>query len=66
MRQQFNPKEGGNQMPWKADDATNHTHKADTPKKRRMWAKIANDNRKIHGDDARAIREANAAIERMK
>lgn len=53
-------------MPWKADDATRHTHVADTPKKKKIWAKVANDVRKQFGNDARAIKEANAAVARMK
>jgi len=53
-------------MPWKSSDATSHTKKANTPKKKRAWAKIANSWLKGHpDDDAGAIRRANAAIAAM-
>ena len=51
-------------MPWKPKDAVKHTHQADTPEKRRRWAKIANLVLKQTGDEARAIREANAVMRR--
>lgn len=49
-------------MPWSADDAREHTKKASTPKLRRLWAEVANRELAEHGDDARAIRAANAAV----
>ena len=29
-------------MPWTAEEAERHTKKADSPKRQRMWAEIAN------------------------
>lgn len=49
-------------MPWTAADATRHTHKADTPKRQRQWADVANSELAKHGDDARAIRAANSVV----
>jgi uncharacterized protein YdaT len=51
-------------MPWTAEDAERHTKKADTPKRQRMWAEIANSVLAETGDEGRAIREANAAVGR--
>lgn len=53
-------------MPWRAREATQHTHLASTPKKKRLWARIANQQLEEHGDDARAIRVANAAVSGIK
>jgi hypothetical protein len=52
-------------MPWTADDAERHTHKATTPELKELWAKIANESLERDGDEGRAIREANAAIARQ-
>ncbi len=49
-------------MPWTADDAERHTKKADSPKRQRMWAEIANSVLADTGDEGRSIREANAAV----
>jgi hypothetical protein len=49
-------------MPWTAADAERHTHLADTPAKKRQWAHVANNVLQQTGDDARAIRAANAAV----
>ena len=49
-------------MPWTAEDAERHTKKADSPKRQRMWAEIANSVLTETGDEGRAIREANAAV----
>lgn len=49
-------------MPWKPKDATKHTKKADTPEKRRRWAKIANHSLERGQSEASAIRQANAAV----
>jgi hypothetical protein len=51
-------------MPWTADDAERHTHKANTPELQALWAKVANEALERTGDEARAIREANAVIAR--
>lgn len=50
-------------MPWTPSDGpSRHTKKADTPKKRRQWADIANAELKKTGDDAKAIRIANGVV----
>ncbi len=51
-------------MPWTADDAERHTHKADTPSLQELWAKVANETLDRTGDEGRAIREANAVVAR--
>jgi hypothetical protein len=53
-------------MPWTADDAERHTHKADTRELQELWATIANETLERTGDDARAIREANAVVARQE
>jgi hypothetical protein len=55
---------GAAEMPWTPDDAERHTHKATTWELKELWAKIANDRLERTGDEARAIREANAVIAR--
>ncbi|HVY13610.1 MAG TPA: hypothetical protein VHB27_00180 [Rhodopila sp.] len=52
-------------MPWTADDAERHTHKATTRELQELWAQIANDCLERTGDEGRAIREANAVIARQ-
>ena len=42
-------------MPWTAEDAERHTKKADSPKRQRMWAEIANSVLADTGDEGRAI-----------
>lgn len=57
-------------MPWTADDAYQHSHRARTASQRRRWAAVANRVREddlqggmAEGEaDAHAIREADAAI----
>lgn len=49
-------------MPWKASDAVKHTKKADTPEKQKLWAKTATSILKETGDEAKAIRIANASV----
>lgn len=49
-------------MPWSAADADKHTHAANTPRLRVLWAKVANERLEAGADDATAIREANAAV----
>lgn len=53
-------------MPWDSKDATRHTKKANTPSKKRQFAHVANEVLAKTGDEARAIREANAAVKRNK
>jgi hypothetical protein len=52
-------------MPWTADDAQTHTHKATTPQLKELWAKVANESLDRDGNEGRAIREANAVIARQ-
>lgn len=49
-------------MPWTPRDAYSHTHAAATPHLQRMWTHVANQQLASHGDEARAVREANAAV----
>jgi hypothetical protein len=52
-------------MPWTPDDAERHTHKAATTELKELWAKVANERLEGTGDEARAIREANAVVARQ-
>ena len=52
-------------MPWTANDAQRHTHKATTRELQALWAKVANEALERLGDEGRAIREANAVIARQ-
>jgi hypothetical protein len=52
-------------MPWTPDEAERHTHKATTPELKDLWAKVANERLENAGDEARAIREANAVVARQ-
>jgi len=51
-------------MPWTSNDAQRHTHKATTSELKELWAKVANERLEHTGDEARAIREANAVVAR--
>lgn len=53
-------------MPWTPRDAYSHTKKASTPSLQRRWASIANSILESGGDEASAIRQANAAISGAK
>ena len=53
-------------MPWNAQDASAKTHKADSPKKKRQWAHVADRVLESTGDEGRAVREANSVIVRAK
>jgi truncated hemoglobin YjbI len=52
-------------MPWSLNDAERHTHEATTRELRELWARVANETLERTGDEARAIREANAVIARQ-
>jgi hypothetical protein len=52
-------------MPWTPNEAERHTHKATTTELRELWAKVANERLESTGDEARAIREANAVVARQ-
>jgi hypothetical protein len=49
-------------MPWTAADAKKHNKNANTAAKQKKWAATANSVLKETGDDAKAIRVANASI----
>lgn len=51
-------------MPWTANDAYGHTHKADTKHKQEIWASVANKARDEGLPDENAIRIANHVIEK--
>lgn len=52
-------------MPWASNDAEKHTHKANNPTLKDLWAKVANESLEKTGDEGRAIREANAVVARQ-
>jgi hypothetical protein len=49
-------------MPWKASDAKKHTKKADTPKKQKQWADVADSALSRGVSEGSAIRQANAVV----
>lgn len=49
-------------MPWTANDAERHTHKATTWELKELWAKVASESLQRSGGEARAIRQANAVV----
>jgi hypothetical protein len=51
-------------MPWSANDAEKHTHKATTSELRELWAKVVNESLERTGNEGRAVRAANAVIAR--
>lgn len=51
-------------MPWSPQDSHSKTHLADTPRRKRMFAEIANKELAAHGDDGEAIRIASGVIKR--
>jgi len=53
-------------MPWTAKDAPKHTKAAKTPVARRQWAHVADAVLKKTGDDAQAVRAANAVVKRRR
>ena len=52
-------------MPWSAEDAQRHTHKATTRELQELWAQVANETLERRGNEGRAIREANAVVARQ-
>ena len=50
-------------MPWSPSEAKGHTKKANTPKKRRQWAAIANSMLESGKSEGAAIAAANAAMD---
>ena len=53
-------------MPWEPKDATRHTKKANTAKKKRQFAHVANSMLERGASEGRAIRGANAAVKRNR
>ena len=53
-------------MPWTSKDAKGKTKKASTPSKKKKWAAVANEVLSRTGDEARAVRTANAVLKRAK
>jgi len=53
-------------MPWTPADAPRFTKKATTLVKKTSWAKVANATLLRSGDDAMAVRVANAVIAKRK
>jgi len=51
-------------MPWKANDAKHKTKKAKSKSEQKRWAATANAVLKKTGDDAKAIRIANASVKK--
>ena len=51
-------------MPWNAEDAHRHTHKANSSKKKRQWSDVANSMLKSGKSEGAAIRAANAVVGR--
>lgn len=52
-------------MPWTAKDAHRHNRAVNSTKKAEVWAKVANETLARTKSDSEAIREANAAVDRM-
>ena len=52
-------------MPWKPSDVSGKTKKANTPKKKRQWSKIANKLLKEGKPEGQAIREASGVVKRL-
>ena len=53
-------------MPWKSEDATRHTKKAKSKKKKKQWSAVANAVLEKSGDEGKAVRIANAAVKKKK
>lgn len=53
-------------MPWKPSDASKKTKKANTPAEKKKWSSVANKVLKSTGDDAKAIKIANASISKKR
>ena len=52
-------------MPWSTDDVDRHKHGLSIDKKE-LWVKVANKVLERTGDEGRAIREANAVVDRAE
>ena len=56
----------GEVVPWTAKDASSKTKKAKSPAAKKQWKAIANSVLAKTGNDATAIKMANAVIKRRK
>ena len=52
-------------MPWTAEDVDRH-HKGLSDAEKRLWIAVANQQLAEHGDEGRAIREADAVVNRYR
>lgn len=53
-------------MPWEPKDATRHTKRATSAKKKRQWAHVADKALERGSSEGSAIRQANAVVARNK
>jgi uncharacterized protein YdaT len=53
-------------MPWTPSDAVSHTKKANTKKKRKIWASVANKALRDGASEGEAVRKANSAVKKGK
>jgi hypothetical protein len=53
-------------MPWKPGDARKKTRKANTPKKQRQWAHVAESARKRGMSEDAAIRMASGVVKKNR
>lgn len=53
-------------MPWGLSDAPKHTHKAKSKGAKKQWSAVANKVLSATGDDAKAVKIANAAVKKRK
>lgn len=53
-------------MPWKPSAAKKKTKKADTPKRQRQWAHVADSALKRGLPEGTAIREANGVVKKNR
>jgi hypothetical protein len=51
-------------MPWSLSSGIKHTKKAKNPATKKQWASTANSVLKKSGDEAKAVRVANAAVKK--
>ncbi len=52
-------------VPWAVDDVDRH-HKGLSDADKQLWVAVANQQLAEHGDEGRAIREANAVVDRRR
>ncbi|MBV8348239.1 MAG: hypothetical protein JOZ49_12090 [Mycolicibacterium sp.] len=52
-------------MPWSTEDPSRH-FKGLSDAEKRLWVAVANEQLANHGDEGRAIREANMVVDRYR